>query len=106
MRRSLASDADEGAALFASVADIGLAPSISGTDAGEIDEPSASLAVNGVKPMKALFLLLISETETPLELVVGGELLPLCPEGFPNKVEQFDATGIRDLVDGGILFTA
>ena len=48
----------------------------------------------------------VSEAEAAFELVLGSELLPLCPKGFPNMLEQIDAAGIRDLVDGGILFTA
>ena len=52
MRRSLASDADEGAAWFASVAGSCPEPALSVVDANEIDEPSASLQSNGMKKEK------------------------------------------------------
>ena len=79
---------------------------ISVVDANEIDESSASPAGNGIKPANALPLRLISEAKAAFELVLGSKLLPLCPKGFPNTLGQIDAAGIRDLVDGWILFTA
>jgi len=49
LRRSLASDADEGAAWFASPAGFGSESPFSVSDANEMDDSSASLQGNGIK---------------------------------------------------------
>ena len=48
LRRSLASDADEGAAWFASPAGFGSESPFSVSDANEMDDSSASLQGNGI----------------------------------------------------------
>ena len=89
LRRSLASDADEGAAWFASPAVFGLESQFPAGDANEMDESSASLTGNGMKLSgKTVWLrLLIAKAEAALELIFRGELLLVSPEVLPEIIE-------------------
>ncbi len=70
LRRSLASDADEGAAWFASPAGFGSESPFSVSDANEMDDSSASLQGNGIKMNKVGILLLVF-----LGMLIAGSAL-------------------------------